>query len=358
MTVLSKTLSEERSWLTTISLMVLAAVAGAVALGYTRPVMVPFVLAIFLYYLVSPIADFLEFRAKLPRWASVVITFLIVAALLGVLGLLITTSASGLIDSVPIYRDKLVNLAQRIFAVLDKYGIDLGQGNVLSSLQQLPLGTLVRGAAGTVFGLVSNGFLVLVFVIFLLIGRRQDTVRTGIYKEMDQKIRSFIVTKFATSAVTGTLVGLILGIFGLDLALVFGVLAFLLNFVPSIGSVIATLLPLPIALVQYESGWMVVAVIAVPGAVQMVVGNGIEPKIMGEGLDLSPITILLALVFWGLLWGVAGMLLATPITAVLRIVMLRFETTRPLAELLAGRFLTTRAPVDLPPTVSRAWPVR
>jgi AI-2 transport protein TqsA len=348
-----RTLSEERQWITTIAQLILAAVAVAFALAYTRPVMVPFVLAIFVYYLVSPIADFLELKARLPRWASVVITFAIVAAALGLLGLLITTSVSGLLDSAPIYREKLVNLAQRIFAVLDRYNVDLGQQNVVESLQQLPLGRIVSGAAGTAFSLVSNGFLVLIFVIFFLIGRRPGLVRTGIYAEMDEKIRRFLATKFIVSAVTGTLVGIILALFGLDLALVFGVLAFLLNFIPSVGSIVATLLPLPVALVQFDSLWVVALVVAVPGAVQTVIGNGIEPKIMGDGLDLSPITILLALVFWGLLWGVIGMLLATPITAVTRIVLAQFRTTRAVAELMSGRFFERAFTGEFPATVSR-----
>lgn len=353
MAVMPRNLSEERSWLVTASLMVLAAVAAAFALRYTRPVMVPFVLAVFIYYVVSPVATALERRARLPRWSSILLTFLLVAVFLGLLGLLITTSVSGLLDSAPIYREKLVNFAQRIFAVLDRYHIDLGQGNFLESLRQLPIGRIVGGAAGTVFSLVTNGFLVLIFVIFLLIGRRADTVRTGILREMDEKIRRFLVMKFIVSAVTGTIVGAILALFRLDLALVFGVLAFLLNFIPSIGSIIATLLPIPVALVQYESVWTVVGVVAFPGAVQVIVGNGIEPKVMGEGLDLSPVTVLLALVFWGLLWGVVGMLLATPITAVLRIVLARFQTTRPIAELMAGRFLRSGYPGNAPPSVSR-----
>jgi AI-2 transport protein TqsA len=118
---------------------------------------------------------------------------------------------------------------------------------------------------------------------------------------------------------------------------VFGITAFLLNFVPSIGSIVATLLPLPIALVQYDSLWPVLGVLLLPGLVQIVVGNGVEPMVMGEGLELHPVTILLALMFWGLLWGIPGMLLAAPMTAVLRIVLVRIQTTRPVAELLAGR---------------------
>ena len=152
-----------------------------------------------------------------------------------------------------------------------------------------------------------------------------------------RRSRRYLVTKVSTSTVTGLLTGVILALFGLDLALVFGVLAFFLNFIPSVGSIIATLLPIPMAMVQFDSFWMIAGIVLVPGAVQMTIGSGIEPVLMGEGLELHPVTILLALVFWGLIWGVVGMFLAAPITAVLRIVLDRFEMTRPIAGLLAGR---------------------
>ena len=336
-------LKEEQNLFITASLMVLATVALAAALAYTRAVMVPFVLALFVFYLVTPFTDILDQRLRMPRWLSVLLTLLLVAALLGLLGLLITSSASGLGDSADIYREKFVGLAQRIFAVLDRYGIDLGQQNVLDSLRQLPLASILRTTAGTVLGLVTNGFLVLIFVIFMLLGRRPDRKRTMLYSEIDTKVKRFIVTKFFLSATTGTLVGIILAIMGLDLALVFGVLAFLLNFIPNVGSVVATFLPLPVALVQYDSAVTVTLVILLPGVLQITIGNFVEPKIMGDGLDLSPVTILLALVFWGLLWGIVGMLLAAPITAVLRIILAQFETTHTLGELLAGRFPSEQA---------------
>lgn len=338
-------LPEEQSWLITASLIVIAAVALALALWFTRPVMVPFVLALFFFFLASPLTDLLERRLRLPRWSSVLITLLAVAGLLGLLGLLITTSMRGLLESVDIYRERLLGFAQRVFALLDRYGLDLGQQSVLSAIREMPLLRMLQTTAGTALGLLRDGFFVLIFVIFLLLGRRPERRRTRLYDQIDGKIRKFILTKSVISATTGILVGLILAAFQLDLALVFGVLAFLLNFIPSIGSVVATLLPIPIALVQYESIWPVLGVFAFPGFVQMAIGNVIEPKIMGEGLDLSPVTVLLALVFWGLIWGLVGMLLAAPITAVLRIVLLQFRTTRAVAELLSGRF-----PGEIEPT--------
>ena len=125
---------------------------------------------------------------------------------------------------------------------------------------------------------------------------------------------------------------------GVDLAMVFGLFAFLLNFIPSIGSIIATLLPVPVVLMSPSLSMpAAIMAIAIPGVIQFSVGNVIEPKIMGDELDLHPVTILLTLIVWGMLWGIAGMLLATPITAVMKILFSKNELTAPIADIMAGR---------------------
>ena len=192
-------------------------------------------------------------------------------------------------------------------------------------------------AGGTLLNMLSGTVLTSIFVGFLLAGRDPYKISKGIYAEIDQNVRRYIATKFFISAVTGFLVWALLSMMGLQFASMFGLFAFFLNFIPSIGSIIATLLPIPIAMVQFgDSFWMVVLVIMLPGAVQMVLGNVIEPMIMGEGLQLHPATILLALAFFGMLWGPVGMLLAAPITASVRIVLMRFKTTEPIGRLMAG----------------------
>ena len=140
--------------------------------------------------------------------------------------------------------------------------------------------------------------------------------------------------------------GLILWFLGIELAMVFGLLAFILNFIPNVGSIIATLLPLPMVLVHPEFSWfMFLAALFVPGTIQMVIGNVLEPKMLGESLELHPITVLLSLIFWGILWGIPGMLLAAPITAVLKILLEHLELTKPLARLLEGDFQTEETPI-------------
>jgi AI-2 transport protein TqsA len=340
-------LGTEQGVLITGSLLIIAAVAITVALIWARAVMVPFVLALLVTYMVTPMVDLLQTRLRVPRFLALLAAFVVISSGISVLVLLLVTSIEGLTDNAAQYQrtwNQMVGWAQSTYVqVTDRFGIDLGlepQVNDLADqLGELPIIALgwAKNTAGGVLNFLSTTFLVLIFVIYLILGHTPSEQRRGLWGEVDRKVRRYIVTKVLTSASTGLITGVILWALGVDLALVFGMMAFLLNFIPSIGSIIATLLPLPIALMQFGFGWQFGLVLLLPGAVQMTIGNGVEPKIMGDSLDLHPITILLTLIFWGLVWGPVGMLLAAPITAVLRIVLARFDTTRPVAELLAGR---------------------
>ena len=123
----------------------------------------------------------------------------------------------------------------------------------------------------------------------------------------------------------------------MELAFIFGSLTFILNFIPVIGSVIAVLLPLPIAFLQYNDPTLVVLIIILPTIIHQIVGNFVDPKIFGESFGLHPITIILSLIFWGMIWGFIGVLLAAPLTAIIRISFERFETTKQIARLLEGK---------------------
>lgn len=327
----------EQSKLITFSLLVVASTCLAVALYWTRPVMVPFMLALFITHLVAPLVDGLQLGLKAPRWLALFAAFLVVVAVLTLLTLLMITSIGGLMENVDTFRDRGLHLLDQGLGLLTRWNIDLGQDNFVEQMRSLPILPLLQDAAGGVMNFLTTSALVAVFAIFMILGRRPRQVRSGLWGEIEGQIRRYLATKVVTSAGTGIVVGGILALFGLDLAMVFGFCTFLLNFIPSVGSIIATLLPLPIAMIQFDSGLMIGLVILIPGALQLLIGSVVEPKIMGDGLDLHPLTILLALIFWGLIWGAAGMLMATPMAAIMRIVLARFQTTQPVAELLAGR---------------------
>ncbi len=325
---------DETRTLQTLSLLTVATVAIAVALIYTRTLMVPFALSVLLAYLLAPLIDWLQDRAKLPRWLAITATLLAILGVFVGLTALISSSVAGLGDNASLYGDRLRSLTEKVGVWLDDNGIDLGQKDMVAAVKDLPLFDWLKRTAGGVLNFLSNFFLVLIFVIYLVAGRRPES--TGQKAELEAKIRAYLFTKITLSAITGVLTTVILLVLGVDLALVFGLMAFLLNFIPNVGSVIATLLPLPVVLMQFDSTAMIVLAIVLPGAVQMVIGNVFEPKMLGKSVDLNPITILLALIFWGLIWGIVGMLLATPLTAVLKVQLERFEITRPVARLMGS----------------------
>lgn len=336
----------------TIALFVLAAVALGAALRWLRPVMIPFVLAVFFASGLMPLVRLQMRRLRMPRGAAIAATLLLSLVLFTGVGLLVSASVRELAASADRYQAEVASLTARVAEALplERFGIE--PGGILAPLSQVPvsaLGGMLVATTNAILDLLSNSALVFLFVVYLLIAASAGPERReGLVGQIGRQVERYLLTKAAVSAATGLLTWLVLAGIGVDLALVFGLLAFLLNFIPSIGSVIATLLPLPVVIVSPDLGTgAAVAAIAIPGAIQFTIGNVIEPRILGSSMDLHPVTILLALILWGMLWGVVGMFLATPITAVMRILFERLELTRPLAGLLAGRLRPegARAPV-------------
>jgi AI-2 transport protein TqsA len=340
----------EQTWLTVGSLMVIATVSLAAGLIYTRVVLVPFVLAVFLAMVVMPVIDFLVLRCKMPQSLAAILALVLVVLFLALFGMFMIGAVETIVNTVGDYVGSftsLKDLGDQVLEKLQAWNIIRDakdyQKTINSTIkvvqEQGP--TVIPQVLGTgaalIVSLIANGLLITFFSIFLLAGRNSRHKTLGLYKEIETAVRRYIITKFAISAVTGLLVWLVLSILGLRMAFVFGFLTFLLNLIPNIGSIIATILPLPLAIAQFDHVWPMIAVVAIPGALAMVIGNAIEPKLLGRGLELHPVTILFALAFWGLLWGYMGMVLAVPITAIIRIVLIRFETTRALGQLLGGK---------------------
>lgn len=326
---------KEQTWLVTGSLMILATVALALVLRATAKVMIPFALSLFIAVVVGPIIGWLVKRCRLSRWASVGIVLVGVWALVGALFFLLIVAAQTVVAAAGQYSLSLDRIVEHVFDIADRWGWEWREEEIRAALRQ-EMPNLMKQTAGTVIDLVTAGFLVFIFVLFLLAGHDPTAKRSEIHDEINAQIRRYLVTKFFISALTGLFVGISLHLIGLRLAFVFGVLAFLLNFIPNIGSIIATLLPIPVAVAQYDNIGMVLAAVTLPGMVQIAIGNILEPKVLGLRLQLHPVTILLSLAFWGLLWGPPGMVFAVPITASIRITLMRFESVRPIGRLMAG----------------------
>lgn len=326
----------------TICLLILSIIGIAVSLFWVRPVMIPFTLAFFFMLMLDPLIDVQLKYFKIPRLLAILTTLIIGFALLMTFLALISASIQQMASNFVTYQTKVESLLRDSANTLnlERFGIDPKTLiNPLLTNVSKSVGGIVFGTINTIVKLLSQGILISIFVIFLLIGKKKTlTDKDSVWKEIEFRIKQYISTKFLLSMITGVFVGITLSLLGIDLALVFGLLAFLLNFIPSVGSIIATLLPLPVVIVSPDlSSFAAFSAILIPGVIQFTIGNVIEPKIMGDSLDLHPVAILMALIFWGMIWGIVGMLLAAPLTAIMKIILEKIDYTKPIADLLAGR---------------------
>lgn len=364
--------SVDRTKTQTVCLMVIAVVLVTFSIYWLRPVLVPLVVALFVVSGVTPLLNWLEQKLGVNRLVAAGITFVAGLGVMFIFGLTIWVSMLDLSQNAGSYRNRVQEIVDtlelrtaKIFPSMIKDSTaKFSDANVpAAEIRETEIPTrsspskdasdfvdvLVRDGISqlsqTLLGLVSTSAVVLIYVFFLLIGTPTIGDAGSMAREIDHQVRSYLSLKTVISIFTGAAFGLTLYLFGVPMAFTFGVLAFLLNFVPNIGPIVASLLPIPLILLDPDGSipWMV-AVIAVTGTIQLISGNLVEPKLMGNSSDLHPVTVLVALMFWGMMWGVVGMFLATPITAAIRIVLHRIEPTKPIAELMAGRMPSNSAP--------------
>ena len=319
------------------SLVVLAFAAITGLLYYGQPVLLPFVLAVFIFSMFSPTLDWMVLRLRFPQPLALTISFLLVLVVAAFVFLMIGEAFRRVVATAASYSDSLADAANHLFVRAQRMGLTMDPEHLTGELQKVVPG-MVTNLAGRSLNIASTFFLVLIFLFFLMASRDPRTVRQGVYAAVDRDVRRYLVMKTLLSAIMGVTVGGVLWLFGVELAIVFGLLAFVLDFIPSIGSVVATLLPIPVAIAQFpDSIWHVILILVILAIIQIVQGNLLEPKVLGSGLHLHPIVVLLAIGFWGLVWGMVGAFLAVPLTAIIRIISLQVESLRPLARLLGGR---------------------
>lgn len=331
--------AEQEGRLRTACLLTITFILTAVALHWLREVLVPFVLAIFITVAVSPLMDLQTRYLKAPRSVAVVGTLVVCVVVLVLLGLLISLSVAQMASNADTYAAQIDKITNRISEALPlEKLVAADEGEVFRPMGRV-INRVVVGTMSAIGVMRQKGILVLLFLIFLLGTQNPETrPKSGTRREVRDSIQRYLVTKTIVSAITGVLVGVTLEALGVDMAVAFGLFAFVLNFIPNIGSVISTLLPLPVVALNPEiSTTVAVLAIAIPGALQFVIGNVLEPRLLGTSLDLHPIVVLVALIFWSVIWGPVGMLLAAPITAILRILFSKLDATAPLANLMAGR---------------------
>jgi AI-2 transport protein TqsA len=324
----------------TVCLLILTFIAVGVALYLLKPVLVPFVLAVFFTYCLTPLIDVQARYLHVPAGVAIVGTAILGIVVLALLGFIVATAVGGMSQNLGAYEGQLHELTERAAGALPlkRLGIrpDAESGRFFTIPEDANR-QFISAVLTETRNLLSNGALVVIFMIFILVGRKRRLARpVGVLSEIELRVKRYAISTLILSGLTGGLVGIALAVLGVEFAGVFGFLAFLLNFIPSLGAIIATLLPLPVILLSPElTPTAKVLAIAIPAAVQAAIGI-VQPRIQGDALALHPVTVLLALVFFGMIWGIVGAFVATPIAAVIKIILERIEATRPVAAVLAG----------------------
>jgi len=328
----------------TTCLLILTVFASAAALMWLRPVVVPFLVALALHYLLTPVSGWLSRRGGFSDGFAVAGAAAVGLIALSAVGFLVWISAVELARGAETYAARIDALSSdpSFAKFVDWAGLprDSETGRVVVVSPERTR-QLVFAAVSWLQSAVADAFLALVFLLFLMLsGKSGPTPATrGLPTEAAERVRRYLAEMFVFSIVTGALVAVILGTLGVTLWLPFGFLAFVLNFIPAVGSLIATVLPIPVVLLDPElSTVSKVLAIALPATVQFLIGNVIQPRIQGRSQNLHPVVPLVALVVFGMLWGPVGAVLAVPTTAVLKIAFERIPGGRPFADLLEGRF--------------------
>jgi predicted PurR-regulated permease PerM len=334
-----------RAGRTTARLIAVVTVLLAVfALKLSRPVSVPIAVAIFVVVLAWPLQARLERRMprKLAYAATVLAVFLVLALFVGALFL----SVRAIAEEAPRYQPKIEQLRTQLQAWAERHGIPISSagGGERAVEQGLAVATRIATAAYSALGTLV---IVLAFTLLGLlevrdfrtkVRRRLSGSPAGRLIEVSGEIatsfRRYFLVKTLTSAITGVATGLLALAFGLDFAFVFGLAAFLLEYVPTLGSIVAIVPPSVFAFLQFPGLAKPLGVAAAFTVLQITLGNIVDPRIEGRYMSLSPVLVLLSIVFWAWVWGPAGALLGVPLTVAVAVVCEHFQATRWIPALL------------------------
>jgi len=314
----------------------------------------PLLIAVFVAYAILPIHRWLVRRGLRSSLAYIVILALLLGVFVGVGQAIDSSIASLTPERIIEYREKLERVVVHAAKAFGASSTESAQEQVQRILKavSIPNDDLVRrlgSVAGTFVGFFTFALIVFVYLIFLMaekltfprrLSQAFGDSRAGQVKQILENINDaivrYIALKTSISLITAVLALAVYMAFGIDFAFLWSVLIFLLNFIPYIGGLVAMAPAVALAFLQHESFLPGIAVVVLLAGIQLFTGQFLEPRIAGQRLNLSPLLIILALGFWGSLWGIGGMLLAVPLTVVIKIVLDHIPETRPIGTLMSN----------------------
>ncbi|QGJ72379.1 Hypothetical protein PBC10988_41000 [Planctomycetales bacterium 10988] len=313
----------------------------------------PLMIALFLSYIILPIhRRFTQWG--IPWYLSIAFIVGIMTILVYTIGILVYENLVSLSEKIPLYEERATQMLQRGQEMLASYYPEIKADEVWAptSEEKVDLTKLrqwIGGAVGYSVGAITSTAVITFYLFFLLM--EASTVESrirqaftqeraekilGVIDSISQAMSDYLWVKTKASLLLATPVTVTLWAFGLDFALMWGILTFFANFIPYVGSLVLCALPIILAYFQFESLWWASLLAVVLIIIHQVTGNVIEPRMTGKTLGISPLALLIFLAFWGLYWGFIGMVLAVPFTVMLKIVLENIEQTKFLSRLMSA----------------------
>lgn len=345
-----------RSGLLATLLTLAASVVVIAGMRAAQNLIVPLMLALFLAIIASPGVSWLKGK-RIPSPVAILLVVIVMLAVLTIVGIVVGRSVNLFVAAIPQYQVRIDGLVESIPGSLERFNVDIDESEIKEILSPGSIMGWVASGLKGLAALLKNALMISLIVVFMLMegvwiptklrvafGEDSDTVQQ--LSNAATQIQRYLAVKTTISLATGVFIAIWTAVVGLDYFLVWGLLAFLLNFIPTIGSLIAAVPAVLLALVQLGPG----AALAVGIGfliVNVTFGNIIEPNVMGRTLGLSTLVVFLSLVFWGWVLGTVGMLLSVPLTIIIKIILESSETTKPIAIMLDnGRAAAARVELE------------
>ena len=315
---------------------------------YGKNLIIPFVIALIFWFLIKEIRDLLNkvkfIDEKIPDAILNVIGFAAIFFIIGGVVKILTINIQQLSAQLPVYQSNITKITESINT---SFNIDV-VSSVKEFLGKYEYTKLLSGLFNSLTDVFGDAFLIVIYTLFLLLeepffskkikaiyAKKDDREDVNtVMKQLDKSIGRYISLKTLMSLLTGLLSYFALLFIGLDAPLFWAFLIFLMNYIPAVGSLIATAFPAMFAMLQFGEVMPGVWVLIIVGAIQLIVGNFIDPKLTGSSLNVSPLVVLIGLAFWGAIWGIIGMILSVPITVMMIIIFSEFPSTQGIAILL------------------------
>lgn len=318
---------------------------------FAEPILVPFVIALLIWFIVKKTRNLIDkvgFAKKyIPKWIKTLVASLFIFSLILFIGRLLVYNINLLSTSYDTYASNAELIADKIHTL---FGIDI-KAEIINFVENFDFSNSLKSFINSISEVLGNMMMIIFYTIFLFIeeslferkvkilfsDKSNETNFTGTMKKIDKTMSRYIGLKSLIALLTATLGYFVLLIIGLDAPLFWAFLLFMFNFIPSVGPILASLLPALFSLLQFGEFTPFLIILGCMTAIAVLIGNFIEPKLMGNTLNISPLVAIMSLAVWGALWGVTGMLLSVPITVAMIIIFSQFPSTRGIAILLSEK---------------------